>query len=163
MIDWCAVKSGEKIAAFFAPDLHSCDYSGNRMRLTLNRPVYYADHAPFTTCDESGRMDMGVSERRLWIAEYDNVPLAELPHYAEARLLNGETREITAHEASGEKVDSAFQLEIPWKQISILEMRFNEEGQSEIYLYNNGEEISIDLAQTRKIVIPAHALKKIVW
>ena len=163
MIDWCAVKSGEKIAAFFAPDLHSCDHSGNRMRLTLNRPVYYADHAPFATCDESGRMDMGVSERRFWIAEYDNIPLAELPHYAEARLLNGENREITAHEASGEKVDRFFQLEIPGKQISVLEMRLNEEGKNEIYLYNNGAEITIDQEQTGKITIPAHALKKIVW
>ena len=161
MIDWCAARSGGRTAAFFAPDLHSCDHADNCMRLALNRPVYYSDHAPFSPCDESGRMDMGVSERRLWIAEYDDVPPAELPRRAESRLENGEIREVTAHGAGEAVPEEFFRLEVPQKQLSVLEMRLNAEGKRELLLYNNGGEITFELP-AGEITIPAYALKTVV-
>lgn len=164
MIDWCAARDDDgRTAAFFSRDLHSCDHADNSLRITLNRPVYYADHAPFATCDESGWMDMGVSERRLWIAAYDDLPLSELPRRADSRVQNGETREVTAHDPGDPAADEFFHFDLPQKEISVLEIRSAEDGKKELFLLNHGDETLLRLPQTGTSVIPAHALMKITW
>ncbi len=162
MIDWCAACDGKALSAFFTPDLHSCDHRDNSMRLTILRPVMYADHAPFAPNPDSGWMDLGVSERRLWIAEYENTPLINLPRLADARLTNGEVREITAHDAGDAVNDEFLHLALDVPQISLLEMRRNEEGKTEITLLNHGEAVTVDIPQAGKVEIGAKAVKKII-
>lgn len=97
MIDFTAVISGKKSAGFFTPDLHSCDHAENSLRISLARPVLYADHFPFPQSEEYGWTEQGVSWRKLWYFEGENVAMEDLPRMAEARLVNGETREVTWH------------------------------------------------------------------
>lgn len=163
MIDWCAARDDKSTAAFFAPDLHSCDHRDNRMRLTLNRPVMYADHAPFAPNPLTGWMDMGNSERVLWIARYENMPLCELPHAAQNRLVNGEVREVTAHEPGKMLPDEFFHLQFECKQVVIQELRYAENGQKELTLMNNGEKVSVDVPEVGKITLPAFSLKTVIW
>ena len=98
-VDWCAARNAHGVAAFFAPDLHSCDHAGNQLRITLIRPVLYADHDSFAQNEDDGWMDCGISWRKFWYYEGDSVPFEELPLRAQARLENGEVTEVTAHEA----------------------------------------------------------------
>ena len=161
MIDWCAAQDEKATVAFFAPDLHSCDHRDNRMRLTLNRPVMYSDHAPFAPNPDSGWMDLDNSERVLWIGMYDGLPLAEVPHYAKCRLENGEVREITTHEPGMKNADEFLHLQLEEKQVVIQEFRYNEDGKKELTLMNNGSEITVDLPEFGKITLPAHGLKTV--
>ncbi|MBQ4481476.1 MAG: hypothetical protein II943_12655 [Victivallales bacterium] len=98
-VDWCAARDARRLAAVFAPDLHSCDHAANLLRITLIRPVLYADHYPFEQNEEYGWADLGLSWRQLWFFEGDAAPFEELPLQAQSRLENGEVNEVTAHDA----------------------------------------------------------------
>lgn len=164
MIDWCAVLSEKKTAAFFAPDLHSCDYADGQLRLTVVHPVLYADHKPFPQDEEDGWQDSGVSYRFLWFALYDAEPLSSLPKLAQKRLYNGEVREITAHPAGETWGKSGFlQLELPQDQITVQEFRRNDAGEIELTLQNSGGEIPIDLPVIGRSMLPAWGLKTFKW
>jgi hypothetical protein len=164
MIDWCAAESDGKIAAFMTPDLHSCDYADNQLRLTIVHPTLYADHAPFVQNCEDGWMDLGVSLRMLWIAEYSDVPLSFMPKRSDSRLNNGEIREITAH--SGGKNPGKYEflhLDLPEEQIVVQEFRKNEAGETEITLLNSGETVYVQLPEIGKVKMPAHSLRTFRW
>ncbi len=94
MIDWCAAAADGRGAGFLAGDLHSCDHADNKLRITLNRPVFYADHAPFTPNPDSGYLDLGLSWRTLWV--FEDTGLESLPQIAAERLTAAECREMTA-------------------------------------------------------------------
>lgn len=161
MIDWCAADDGFRTAAIYAPDIHSCDHADNVLRLTLLRPVRYADYANFAPNEESGWMDLGVNERRFWMAPLRAVPVSELPRMAEARLANGEVREITAHPA-GEGIELPFALNIDDPQVTVLTCRRIEGGKKELTLLNHGDETEVS-TPAGVIRIPAKALKIICW
>lgn len=164
MIDWCAAAADGKIAAFFAADIHSCDHADNRMRLTLVRPVLYADHAPFARKDDDGWMDLGIGFRSFWIAEYDQLPLSSLQKKSIARLNNGEVREITAHEAGDPRGYCEFmKFELAEEQLTVQELRRNDDCETEIRLLNSGEAISLNLPEIGKTEIPAFALRTFKW
>ena len=164
MIDWCAAVSNGKTAAFFAPDLHSCDHAENQLRLTIVRPTLYADHAPFVQKFDDGWMDFGVNYRSFWIAEYDQVPLSALPKYSNARLNNGEVREITAHTAGDQTGKyEFFRLELPEDQVVVQELRRNRDGETEITLQNMGEAITVELPGFGKAELPAYAIRTFRW
>ena len=129
------------------------------MRLTLNRPVMYSDHAPFAPNPDSGWMDLGNSERVLWIARYGDIPLAEVPHHAVKRLENGEVREVTAHEPGAKTADEFLHLVLDEKQVTVQEFRYNEAGKKELTLMNHGGEVTLDLPEFGKITLPAQGLK----
>lgn len=164
MIDWCAAESDGRIAAFFSPDLHSCDYADNQLRLTIVHPTLYADYILFAQKVDDGWMDLGVTHRSLWIAEYNNMPLSSLAKYSQARLNNGEIREITAH-AAGDPLDKHefLQIELLDDQIIIQELRRNENREIEITLQNMGEAITVNLPGFGKAELPAYALRTFKW
>lgn len=163
MIDWCGAADNSRMAAFFTPDLHSCDHENNCIRLTINRPVLYSDHLPFAQKTDDGWMDMGVSYRNLWIAEYDENDIAVLPRRAHARLNNGEIREVTAHPAGDSLVPGFFRFSLPYEQVVMQELRFNEADNVEITLLNNGEDVVVVLPEIGKVKLPAHALRRFTF
>jgi len=165
MIDWCAACSESASFAVYAPDIHSCDHADNMLRVTLARPILYADHAPFPPDDYYGWTEQGVSERRLWLAELGPVSPEELPGMAAARLVNAESCEITAHEPGGDLYPVR---DLPSVQIrpALLEAyRFNENGDCEIHVRNpRGEAVEITLPEPAgKQTIPPRSLRIITW
>jgi hypothetical protein len=159
-----AIESDGRIAAFFSPDLHSCDYADNQLRLTIVHPTLYADHLPFAQKYDDGWMDFGVNHRSFWIAEYNKVPLSSLAKYSQARLNNGEIREITVH-AAGVPLDKYefLQMDLPNDQLIVQEFRRNENGEIEITLQNMGENITVELPEFGKAELPAYALRTFRW
>lgn len=93
MIDFAAVQDEQKTCGIISGDLHSIDHAGNALRITLVRPVLYADHAPFARNYQSGWMDIGLQWRRLWLFRGDS--LNDLSHQAQLLLSLPECREIT--------------------------------------------------------------------
>ena len=159
MIDWCAAKDEQRCAAFFAPDIHSCDHADNVLRLTILRPVRYADYINFAPNEESGWMDLGVNERLLWLAEYGNIPVAALPKLADSRLTTGEVREITAHSAgTGIALPFDFTLDAP--QVTLVEVRKNSSGKTELTLMNHGGETAVTLP-CGKVTLKKNELKQL--
>ncbi len=96
MVDWCMASAGEHNCGFLAGDLHSCDHADNKLRMTLNRPVFYADHEPFTPNRDSGYLDVGMSWRKLWYFDLSGVEHDDLHRLAAERLDPAECREMTA-------------------------------------------------------------------
>ncbi len=156
MVDWCAAKDAHRSAVIFAPDMHSCDHADNVLRLTVLRPVRYADYICFAPNEESGWMDLGVNERWLWLADYGDIPLAMLPQRAETRLHSGEVREITAHTA-GIGIELPFDFTIDNPQITVEEVWKTASGKTAVTLMNNGKETVIDLP-CGKVTLNANAL-----
>ena len=135
------------------------------LRITLARPILYADHAPFPPDDYYGWTEQGVSERRLWLAELGPVSPEELPGMAAARLVNAESCEITTHEPGRDLYPVR---DLPPVQIrpALLEAyRFNEDGDCEIHVRNpRGEAVEITLPEPAgKQTIPPRSLKIITW
>jgi alpha-mannosidase len=161
MIDWCAALNDDCCAAFFAPDIHSCDHADNVMRLTILRPVRYADYINFAPNEESGWMDLGVNYRSLWIACYDKTTSAELSKLAQKRLVNGEIREITAH-VPGKGIELPFHFTINDPHVVLLSLRINEVGQKEAVLLNYGNKTTVTISGVGKIEIEANALKSVL-
>ena len=109
-------------------------------------------------------MDLGVSRRMLWIAEYSDVPLSFMPKRSDSRLNNGEIREFTAH--SGGKNPGKYEflhLDLPEEQIVVQEFRKNEAGETEITLLNSGETVYVQLPEIGKVKMPAHSLRTFRW
>lgn len=124
----------------------------------------YADHAPFVQKFDDGWMDFGVSFRSLWIAEYDQLPLSALQKYSNARLNNGEVREITAHTVGDQTGKyEFFRLELPENQVVVQELRWNRDGDAEITLQNTGEAISVNLPELGEVALPAYSLRTFQW
>ena len=164
MIDWCAAMSDSETLAVYAPDLHSCDHCNNQLRITLLRPVLHADHAPFIASKEDHWMDLGYSERKLWIAEMDDVPVENLPGLANQRLNNGEVCETTIHEASDQNwLIPELKLSLDSKQVVLQAYRINESGDFEIHLMNYGDAVKVNLPAIGEIKLPARALRIISW
>lgn len=131
-----------KCAAFIAADLHSCDHADNTMCLTLIRPVMYADNAPFEPNPDSRWMD------------YTDTPVTCIPRLANARLINGEVRKISAH-VHGDQLENEFmQLTFEYPQVVVQELRRNEAGQAEITLMNNGaDRLEVTLPEAGNVII----------
>lgn len=95
-LDFFAAVDGEhRASGFLSGALHSYDSSGSEtLRLTVNRPVRYAEHAPNPPIGDEGYADIGDVEAEFWIC--DNVPMATLPGLARQRLWCIERLEATA-------------------------------------------------------------------
>ena len=90
-----AVDENGRSSGIFAEALHGYDSFGSaELRLTLLRPVCYAEHRPFPPHGDEGYADLGEVEQEFWIA--DGRPAAELPAAARGRLWGAEHMEITA-------------------------------------------------------------------
>ena len=84
-----------KCSGILAEALHGYDSFGSgELRLTLLRPVCYAEHIPHPPHGDEGYADIGEVEQEFWIT--DGRPAAELPAVARERLRGIEHLEITA-------------------------------------------------------------------
>ena len=161
-VDWCAARDAHGVAAVFAPDLHSCDHADNQLRITLLRPVLYADHFPFAQNEDDGWMDTGVCFRKLWHYEGEGVDFAELPLRAQARLENGEVIEVTAHPADETApapvaAPPAFTAKTT---VMTSAVRQPEEGQWLLTLKNFGPAETIRFADGNTVAMPEQGLQK---
>ena len=164
MIDWCAARDAAHTFAVYAPDLHSCDHAENALRVTLARPVLYADHLPFARNTDSGWMDLGVTERKLWIAELADTPFAAIPSLAARRLANGEVCEVTAHEPGGAPPPRGLPADLDLGGALPLAYRVNEAGEYELRVLNFGDApLTVGLPSGRSGEVPPHALRTFVW
>ena len=131
----------------------------------MSRPVLYSDHEPFTPDPYYGWMDQGVSWRNLWIAELDQIAAEDLPALAQVRLNNGESCEITAHEADSQRPplrDLLAGLELGKAVMEAF--RLNESGNCEIHLLNPGNDtVEVSLPGFWKKQLPPHSLKIYTW
>ena len=95
-IDFVAAAGNDgKTSGILAEALHSYDSFGSgELRLTLLRPVCYAEHLPHRPHGDEGYADLGEAEQEFWIS--DGRPAAELPATARERLWGAEHLEITA-------------------------------------------------------------------
>lgn len=89
-----------KTSGLLADTLHGYDSFGSgELRLTLLRPVCYAEHRPHPPHGDEGYADIGEVEQEFWIT--DGRPAAELPVTARERLRGAEHLEITAADGTG--------------------------------------------------------------
>jgi hypothetical protein len=95
-IDWVAVQREGCLAGFMVEAIHGYDSEGaKKLRLTVNRPVFYAHHDPHPPSGDEGMADMGAIEQRLWLFNFCGNS-ADLPRRARARVFGAEHYEITA-------------------------------------------------------------------
>ena len=67
-IDWCAAADSRTMSGFAAHELHGYDSVGSsELRLTLLRPVLYAEHIPQPALGDEGRADYGPFVRETWL------------------------------------------------------------------------------------------------
>ena len=91
-----SVQHGERLAGFAVEALHGYDSEGaQKLRLTVNRPVIYAEHKPFPANGDEGMADVGAFEQRIWLFDVCGKP-ADLPRLARERVFGAEHYEITA-------------------------------------------------------------------
>ena len=158
-VDWCAAQDEHGVAAVFAPDLHSCDHAGNRLRITLARPVLYADHFPFAQPEDDGWMDTGVFFRKLWYYEGPICDFAELPRQAQARLENGEVCEVTGHPAD-EMLPAIPELPTFSAQTTVLTSAVRlSDGRWRLTLKNYGPAETIHFKDGRSLEMPEGGLR----
>ena len=81
------------------------------MRLTLLRPVCYAEHLPHRPHGDEGYADLGEVEQKFWIS--DGRPATELPVIARERLWGAEHLEITAASDGAELLRTVWSVEPP--------------------------------------------------
>ncbi len=157
MIDFCAAVADGQSSAFFCSDLHSCDHAENQLRITLCRPVLYADHAPFAQSEEYGWTEQGVSWRELWLLEPTAKSLGELPLLAQSRLINSEIREVSPHHVT--KVTECPPLPPSFQaRTTVLNSARYEGGKHRLSLCNYGEKETLHFADGTQLESPGHSI-----
>ena len=122
---------------FFAHALHSYDsIGGKELRLTVLRPVVYAQHDPHKPNGDEGYADLGYQERRFWIfTGAENTP-DKLNMAARKRLWNCEHFELTA--ASNGRKFQWDSWEVQPQEVVTTAQRYNKDGSIDFRLYNPG-------------------------
>ncbi len=112
-IDFVAAAGSDgKTSGILAEALHSYDSFGSgELRLTLLRPVCYAEHLPHRPHGDEGYADLGEVEQEFWIC--DGRPATELPVTARERLWGAEHLEITAASDGVELLRTVWSVEPP--------------------------------------------------
>ena len=112
-IDFVAAAGSDgKTSGILAEALHSYDSFGSgELRLTLLRPVCYAEHLPHRPHGDEGYADLGEVEQEFWIC--DGRPATELPVTARERLWGAEHLEITAASDGAELLRTVWSVEPP--------------------------------------------------
>lgn len=132
-IDYVAA-SGD---GFYAHALHSYDFpDARRLRLTVLRPVIYAQHQPAPPNGEEGAADVGPQERRFWIVTGGGKTPEALLRAARQRLWGCEHFEITA--AGNGKRARWDVWETAPDTVAVLAERLTPGGKREFRLYNPG-------------------------
>ena len=136
-IDWCAVAGQGRYAGFLSASLHSYDSDGgtDKLRITLLRPVYYAEHVPHKASGEEGMADWGDFRSELWfVCGKEEEIYREMPRLAGERLWHAEHFEITqASDGSNFRRD-VWQVEPA--EVTVLAQYINFDGETEFHLVN---------------------------
>lgn len=163
-IDWCAVAGQGGYSGFLSASLHSYDNAGSaeKLRITLLRPVYYAEHVPHKASGEEGMADWGDFRCELWFASGKTEEIyREMPRRARERLWSVEHFEVT-QAADG----SGFQRDI-WQiepaEVVVTAQYINSDNKREFHLINpqnsavsaeickNGETLWQDVLQPQEL------------
>lgn len=137
-IDWVAAEtSGSRKTGFLAHALHGYDVVDNELRLTVLRPVVYAEHIPNRPGGDEGYGDLGEQERSFWCfdGEYS---VEECAHLSREILWHAEHLEVTAADADPEfRFD---RWEVKPSAVAVQSERILEDGSVSIHLLNNSAE-----------------------
>ena len=133
-IDWVAAEDGGKTkTGFFAHSLHGYDVLKNELRLTVLRPVIYAEHIPNEPHGDEGFADLGVQDRSFWCfsGEHSEEECARL---AQERLIRAEHLEVTA--ADGDPKFAFDRWEVVSSSVMVQGERILPDGKIRIHLLN---------------------------
>ncbi len=136
-IDWCAAVGGETCVGFLSDSIHSYDSVGGSelLRVTLLRPVYYAEHTPSPVHGDEGMADVGEFECGLWLAECGAADFRrEMPRMARERLWGAEHFEITAAGDGAGLERDLWSVEPAWVTVSAHYR--NHDGETVMHLVN---------------------------
>ena len=133
-IDWCAASDSRTMSGFIAPDLHGYDSRGTaELRLTLLRPVFYAEHVPEPALGDEGRADYGPFVRETWLLLDQPADASAFDALARERLWSPEHYELTR---AGD--GSRFALDrwsiTPEAQVQVLAQRLLHDGSAQFDL-----------------------------
>lgn len=133
-IDWVSAElNGQTKIGFLAHSLHGYDVVKNELRLTVLRPVSYAEHRPNKPCGDEGYADLGVQDRSFWCFSGD-YSVEECVHLAQERLIGAEHLEVTA--ADGDPKFAFDRWEIVSSSVMVQSERILPDGTIQIHLLN---------------------------
>jgi len=137
-LDWVAADHDNGSAGktgFLAHALHGYDVMDKKLRLTLLRPVLYAEHNPIPASGEEGYADVGTSAHEFW-AFAGTYTDAECAHLACERLWTAEHFEITA--AKGNPRFRYDRWEVTPESVTVQSERILTDGTLAFTLLNQG-------------------------
>ena len=157
-IDWCAAADAKSMSGFVAPDLHGYDSVGSaELRLTLLRPVFYAEHTPEPALGDEGRADYGPFVRETWLLLDQPADAAAFDALARERLWAPEHYELT-RAGNGAK----FQLDQwsvePSAQVAVLAQRLLPDGAAQFDLAALAD-VQLTIRRNGKVVARAKLRK----
>ena len=164
-LDWVAADQASSKIGFLAHALHGYDVVEKELRLTVLRPVIYAEHAPNIPCGDEGDCDLGQQERAFWCfsGEYSEEDCA---HLAKERLMHAEHMEITACE--GQKNFRFDSWEVKPANVISQSERILPDGSAELRLLNLSEKpVTASILRNgelqKKVRIAGHAFSEFVF
>ena len=126
-------------SGFFANALHSYDsIGGETLRLTVLRPVLYAEHEPNPPHGDEGAADIGPQERKFWIFTGAETSIPAVEAAARRRLWSCEHFEITA--ASDGRRFRWDAWEVQPEFLTVSAQRLLPDGTAEFHLLNPSDE-----------------------
>ncbi len=130
-IDWCAAIDARTMSGFIAPDLHGYDSVGSaELRLTLLRPVFYAEHVPEPALGDEGRADYGPFVRETWLLLDQPADTIAFDALARERLWSPEHYEIT-RAGDGSLLHRDTWSITPSQQVAVLAQRLLPNGNAQ--------------------------------
>ena len=130
-IDWCAAVDSHTISGFVAPDLHGYDSVGSsELRLTLLRPILYAEHIPQPALGEEGRTDYGPFVREAWLLLDQAADAVAFDAQARERLWAPEHYEIT-RASDGSRLQRDIWDITPQAHVAVLAQRLLPDGSAQ--------------------------------
>jgi hypothetical protein len=150
-LDWVAIDNGESSkAGFLAHALHGYDVLKKDLRLTLLRPVIYAEHAPNPPNGEEGYAGLGTTYHTFWAfsGEYS---AAQCAHLARERLWSAEHFEITA--SKGNPRFRYDRWEIIPEEVAVQSERILPDGSAAFSLLNqSGKTVTAELLRNGTVL-----------
>ena len=122
------------MSGFVAPDLHGYDSVGSaELRLTLLRPVFYAEHVPEPALGDEGRADYGPFVRETWLLLDQSADVTAFDALARERLWSPEHYELTKA-SDGTNFRPDLWSITPENQIVVLAQRLQPDGATQFDL-----------------------------
>ena len=166
-IDWCAAADSRSMSGFLAHDLHGYDSIGAaELRLTLLRPVFYAEHVPEPALGDEVRADYGPFVREAWLLLDQPADPVAFDALARERLWSPEHYEVTKASDGSKLVCDAWEI-TPVAQVAVLAQRLLPDGAAQfdlaaladtaITIRRNGKPVAkarLHAGEIRSVVLP---------